>query len=149
MEEPRRLPATMISISGETLSLPDLATDGNLVLVTLKAPWCPVCQEQLVRLRARLPELEACGVTFIVLAPGPAEALREIRERTGFPFPFVADEGLRIAEPLGLRMAPDQILPCMFQVLPDRTVGWRQMGRNGAYFGDRELGEFFDCTGVV
>ena len=117
--------------------------------MTLKAPWCQVCQQQLVRIRERLLELEACGVTFVVLSPGSAPELAAIRKRTGFEFPFVADRGLEIAKSLGLAMAKDQILPCMLQILPNRKIGWRQLGRSGIYFGDQELTEYFDCSRFV
>ena len=144
-----RFPAHLTDIGGNVLDIEALARDHNLVVVTLKATWCPVCQRQLVRLLARLPELEACGVTFVVLAPGPAEELAAIRERTGFHFPFVADEGLQIARSLGLTLTGQEILPCMLQILPGGRIGWRQLGRNGAYFGDAALEEFFDCSRAV
>jgi peroxiredoxin len=141
-----RFPASLTDIDGNLLDMESLARDKNLVVVTLKATWCPVCQRQLVRLRERLPDLEACGVTFVILAPGPAAELAAIRERTGFDFPFVADEGLKIAGPLGLTLSAEEMLPCMLQILPDGRIGWRQLGRNGAYFGDAALEEYFDCT---
>jgi peroxiredoxin len=141
-----RFPASMTDIDGNRIDIESLARAKNLVVVTLKATWCPVCQHQLVRLRERLPDLQRCGVTFVVLAPGPASELAAIRERTGFLFPFVADEGLEIARSLGLTLSAEEILPCMLQILSDGRIGWRQLGRNGAYFGDAELEEFFDCT---
>jgi len=140
-----QFPAQLQSIDGQTLDIDKLATEHNLVVITLKATWCPVCQTQLERVKQLLPELRACEVTFVVLAPGPAEELAQIRERTGFEFPFVADEELRIARSLNIAMTEDEILPCMFHVLPDRTIGWRQLGRNGRYFGDGELKDYFDC----
>ena len=144
-----RFPAVLSDIDGNVLDIESLARDRNLVVVTLKAPWCPVCRRQLDRLRERLPDLERCGVTFVVLSPGPADELAAVRESTGFGFPFVADEGLEIARSLGIALSATEIVPCMLQILPDGRIGWRQLGRNGAYFGDAELEEFFDCTRAV
>jgi len=141
-----RFPALVTDIDGQVLDVEALARDRNLVVVTLKAPWCPVCRKQLIRIRGRLPELEACGVTFLVLAPGTPEQLAAIRKETGFEFPFVADGGLAIARSLGLARTDSEILPCMLQILPGRAIGWRQLGRSGAYFGDAELTEYFDCS---
>jgi peroxiredoxin len=142
-------PSTVVDIDGYVIDIERLADEQNLVVVTLKATWCLVCQRQLVRLRERLPDLERCGVTFVVLAPGPAEELASIRKRTGFEFPFVADEGLAVARSLGLTLSEEEILPCMLQILPGGRIGWRQLGRNGAYFGDAQLEEYFDCTRAV
>ena len=143
-----RFPAKLVDIGGNELDVTQLATDHNLVVVTLKATWCPVCQHQLERIRDLLPKLEPCNVTFIVLSPGPAEDLAKIQERIGFRFPFVADADLAVARPLGLDRPGGQIFPCMFQLLKDRRIGWKQLGRNGAYFGDGELERYFDCRPV-
>ncbi|GJM43427.1 MAG: hypothetical protein DHS20C21_02690 [Gemmatimonadota bacterium] len=148
-EPERRLPAQLVDLDGVALDVAEMAREDNLVLVTLKRPDCPVCLEQLVRLRERLPELEACGVRFLVLSPGPVESLRRARKASGFPYPFVADPELRIAESLGLARPGGEIFPCLLQVLPDLGIGWRQLGRNGAYFGDGPLQDFFDCSRAV
>ncbi len=144
-----RFPAVVTDIDQNVIDIEALTRERNLVVVTLKATWCLVCQRQLVRLRSRLQELDACAVTFVVLAPGPAEELAAIRRRTGFDFPFVADEGLEIARSLDLVLTDEGIVPCMLQILPGGRIGWRQLGRNGAYFGDDELREYFDCTRAV
>ncbi len=141
-------PDFVTDIDGRMIDVGALAGNHNLVVVTLKAPWCSVCQRQLVRIRERLPELESCGVTFLVLAPGTPEELNSIRERTGFRFPFVADNELAIARSLGIALTKSEILPCMLQILPDRRIGWRQLGRSGIYFGDQELTSYFDCSRV-
>ena len=144
-----RFPDRLVDISGNEWDVAEMAREDNLVLVTMKRPDCPVCLEQLVRLRERLPELEACGVRFIVLAPGPTRALERARKTSAFPYPFVVDVDLSIAKSLGLARPNGEVFPCMLQILPDRRVGWRQLGRNGFYFGDAELKEFFDCSRAV
>jgi len=139
-------PAKVLTdIEGKAVDVEKLAATHNLVVVTLKATWCPVCQRQLLRLKKILPMLKLCRVTFIVLAPGPAKELAKIKKRTGFDFPFVQDQGLVIARSLGIARNGNQILPCMLHVLPDLKIGWWQLGRNGAYFGDRELEDYFKC----
>ncbi|MFQ5599699.1 MAG: redoxin domain-containing protein [Candidatus Krumholzibacteriia bacterium] len=147
-DESPRFPARVTDIEGRSIDIQRLARDRNLVVVTLKATWCPVCQKQLLRLKALLPKLKPCKVSFVVLAPGSREELAKIKSRIGFDYPFVADVNLEIAGSLGLDMPRNQIFPCMFQVLPNLQIGWKQLGRNGAYFGDGELKKYFDCTPV-
>ncbi len=142
-------PGAVTDIDGNVHDIAALATENKLVVVTLKAAWCPVCQQQLVRLTHRLPEIRYCRVQFLVLAPGPRDELRKIRERTGFSFPFVEDKDLRLARSLGIAMANDQIMPCMFQVRDDLSIGWTQLGRNGAYFGDEALATYFSCGRMI
>jgi peroxiredoxin len=143
-----RFPASLTDIDGQVHDIQKLAENRNLVVVTMKAPWCLVCHWQLVRIKALLPELQPCRVSFIVLVPGTPEQVAQVRERTEFAFPFVADEALEIATSLGLARGEDQIFPCMFQILPDRSIGWTQLGRNGGYFGDGELRDYFDCVAL-
>jgi peroxiredoxin len=147
-EESPQFPAKLVDIEGHEIDVTKLAAQNNLVVVTLKATWCPVCRRQLERIRDMLPKLEPCKVTFIVLSPGPADDLAKIKQKVGFPFPFVVDDKLAVARSLGLDRPGNQIFPCMFQVLKSRRIGWKQLGRNGAYSGDGELERYFDCRPV-
>ncbi len=144
-DAPGRFPARVLTIDGEELDVAERARDGTLVVVTLKATWCPVCQKQLARIKKKLPEIERCGVNFLVLSPGPRSELRAIRDRIGFPYPFVEDVGLEIAERMGLRMTADQIFPSIFILNPDLSVGWMQRGRNARFYGDPALVEKINC----
>lgn len=143
-----QFPAKLVDIEGRELDVKRLAREHNLVVVTLKATWCPVCRRQLERIRDLLPKLQRCDVTFIVLSPGPSSELAAIKKNVGFDFPFVMDTNLDIARSLGLNRPGNQIFPCMFQVLENLRIGWQQLGRNGAYFGDGELERYFDCRPV-
>lgn len=145
----RRFPAIVESVDGQAVDLQRLAADRTVVVITLKATWCPVCQNQLVRIRERLVELEPCGITFVVLAPGPADALRAIQRRVGFDFPFVEDEDLAIAKSLGLQLADDEIVPAILMLEPDLTVGWMQQGRGSKFYGDGALVEKVACWNRV
>ena len=137
-KDSRTFPSTLTTIDGKEIDVQQLAKEKNLVVVTLKAPWCRVCHRQLLRLKALWPELEPCRVTFVVLAPGPAHELARVRERTGFDFPFVADENLDIARALQLEMGAGQMVPALFHVLPNlktrldstwtqRRILWRRV----------------------
>lgn len=139
------LPKQLIDVDGKTVDIAKLANEKKLFIVTLKATWCSVCFKQLLRLKTRLTELRICGATFIVLSPGPKDALKSIRKRTEFPYPFVEDKGLALAKKLKLQIAVDQIQPAIFAVNKKREIAWMQLGRNGSYYGDKELQEYLDC----
>ena len=140
-----RLPAMLRDVHGERVSVRELATDHHLAFVTLKASWCPVCRAQLARLGESLPRLRGCNATFIVLAPGPRDDLRAVADASGFPFPFVADDGLQIARSLDLVLGPGEIVPAIFTVDDMLGVDWIQRGRSGAQFGDEALMERLRC----
>jgi len=140
------VPATLRDVRGESVDVAGLAASGRLVFVTLKATWCGVCREQLVRLREQLPRLRGCGATFIVLSPGPSDEIRRIADATDFPYPFVEDEGLALARSADLVLAPGQMVPALFVVNERREVVWMQKGRSGARFGDAALLEHLDCA---
>ena len=46
---------------------------------------------------------------------------------------------MKIGRSLGLAMAPGQMVPSIFILDTDRRVAWMQLGRNGRYFGDKQL----------
>ena len=134
-----RFPPTVRTIDGENLDVLALAARSTLVVVTLKAHGCPICTQQLVRINGRREELQDCGIDFLVLAPGPADELRKIRDKTGFDHPFVADTDLKIAESLELKLSEDEITPAILMLERDLTVGWMQVGRAGNFYGDGAL----------
>ena len=144
-DEKSILPKQLTDIEGKTIDIAKLANDKKLFFVTLKATWCSVCFKQLLRLKTRLTELRICGATFIVLSPGPADELKKIQKRSEFPYPFVEDKGLALAKKLKLQIAADQIQPAIFAVNKKRKIAWMQLGRNGSYYGDKELQEYLDC----
>ena len=115
----------------------------------MKSPDCPICQTQILRIMQSFDRLSACNVTFLILAPGPIEKLREAKELTRFPFPFIVDNELRIARSLGLLLNETQILPSILILNEKLDVEWMQRGRNALYFGDPELMKRQKCEGWI
>ena len=148
IEQSPVLPPQLVDLEGQTIDLLKLAQKKRLFFVTLKATWCAVCANQLIRLAKLKTRLNNCGATFVVLAPGPRKELKEIKKRTGFPYPFVEDKGLKLARRLDLELGPGQIQPAIFEVSKERKIVWLQRGRSGAYYGDQELFEYLDCANI-
>lgn len=147
-EEPK-FPAMVMSVDGREIDVRKLAEGRRVVVVTLKAAWCPVCQKQLLRIKKKLPDQAGCGVTYLVLSPGPASELRAIREDTGFPYPFIEDKGLAFAESLGLRMSEKEITPSIFLLRSDLSIRWMQNPRSAGYYGDSELAQVLRCAELI
>lgn len=99
-----------------------------------------------MRIKKRLTESEACGISYLVLAPGPRKQLLEIQKKIRFPFPFIEDTDFRIAKSLGLQMSEDEILPSIFILTGDLKVGWMQAGRSDLNYGDPALFEKIKCA---
>ena len=139
------LPAVLDDVYGKRIDVAELAAKHRLVVVTLKATWCPVCRGQLERLRQALPRLRSCGATFIVLAPGPQDELRAVADATGFPYPFVEDRDLAIARAADLVLAPDQIVPAILVANARREIVWMDRGRSPTSFTDPALRAELRC----
>ena len=90
-------PEIITDIDGNAINLKEFTTRKTVAIITMKAPDCPVCQTQLLRIMQNFDQLNACNVTFLVLAPGPVEKLQKAKELTKFPFPFIVDQDLKIA----------------------------------------------------
>lgn len=146
--EPTSLPAQLVDVGGAVVDVTGLARSHKLFFVTLKATSCPVCHAQLKRLGEQLARLRSCDATFIVVSPGPREDIERIRSETGFPFPFVEDRDLSLADSIGLRLSATEMTPAIFAVDENREIVWTQQGRSGLYFGDPELLEYLDCAAL-
>ena len=132
-------------IGGNTINLKELTVQKTVAVITMKAPDCPVCQNQILRIMENFDKLSACNVTFLVLAPGPIEKLQTSKELTKFPFPFIIDQNLKIARSLDLLLNETQILPSILILNKKLEVEWAQRGRNALYFGDPELMKHLKC----
>ncbi len=142
----KSFPSQLLEIDGEVIQLERLVKEKTVVVVTLKAVWCAVCQEQLERIKERLKEFSDCNITFLVLAPGPKKGLKQIKERTGFPFPFVADEKLTISEKLSLKLNENEMIPGFLVLGRGLGIHWQQLGRSPQYFREKELLKFLKCS---
>ena len=111
-----RFPAQLKDVDGRKVAMDSLARTRKLIVVTVKASWCPICHEQLRRLRNRLSEAEACGISFVVLGPGPAEELASMRGKSKAPFFFVEDKQMRFSSALGLQLSEGQIEPALIGI---------------------------------
>ena len=142
-------PEIITDIDGDTINLKELTTQKTVAVITMKAPDCPVCQIQILRIMRNFDKLSACNVTFLVLAPGPIDKLQKAKELTKFPFPFIVDQELKIAKSLDLIINETQILPSILILNDKLEVEWAQRGRNALYFGDPELMKRLKCEGWI
>ena len=142
-------PEIITDIDGDTINLKELTTQKTVAVITMKAPDCPVCQTQILRIMQNFDKLISCNVTFLVLAPGPINKLQKAKELTKFPFPFIVDQELKIAKALDLIINETQILPSILILNDKLEVEWAQRGRNALYFGDPELMKRLKCEGWI
>ena len=143
------IPDLLNDIDGYTINLKELTTQKTVAVITMKAPDCPVCQTQLLRIMQNFDKLSACNVTFLVLAPGPIDKLQKAKEIIKFPFPFIVDQNLKIVRLLDLIINETQILPSILILNDKLEVEWAQRGRNALYFGDPELMKRLKCEGWI
>ena len=115
----------------------------------MKSPDCPVCQTQIIRIMQNFDRLAVCNVTFLVLSPTPIEKLLQAKETTQFPFPFITDHDLKIAESLDILLSKTEILPSILILNEKLEVEWAQRGRNALYFGDPKLMKRLKCDGWI
>ena len=142
-------PEIITDIDGNAINLKELTAQKTVAIITMKAPDCPVCQTQILRIMQNFDKLSVCNVTFLVLAPGPIDKLQKAKELTKFPFPFIMDKDLKIARSLDLIINEAQILPSILILNDKLEVEWAQRGRNAVYFGDPELMKHLRCEGWI
>ena len=142
-------PSKVVSSEGNNINVEKLTEGSTVIIITIKSPSCPVCQTQLIRIRKQLGNFNKCNVTFLVLSSGTSKEVHQVKLTTGFPFPFIPDDGLSISKAFGLLLNPQQILPSIIVLSDNLTVYWIQKGRNNIYFGDDELYDYLDCDNWI
>ena len=142
-------PATVISSVGNEIDVAALANAHIMIVITIKATWCPVCRQQLLRIKEQLGDFEKCNVSFLVLSPGSNEAVQEVKFNTDFPFPFIPDQNFSIAKKLNLILSPEEIMPAIVILNEDLSIKWMREGRNILNFGDADLKEYLGCENWI
>ena len=142
-------PATVTSSAGKEIDVAALAKAHIMIVVTIKATWCPVCRQQLLRIKEQLGDFEKCNASFLVLSPGSNEAVQEVKFNTDFPFPFIPDQNFSIAKKLDLILSPEEIMPAIVILNEDLSVKWIRKGRNALNFGDAELKDHLGCANWI
>ena len=144
-DEPIQFPQTVTSVSGEEIDVDKLSANKTVVVVTLKTHTCPVCKNQLERIKRNLDAFEMCNLSFLVVCPGTIDEVKSVKRESDFPFPFIADTNLEIGNQMGLTLGDSELYPSIFVLNKDRTIRWMQKGRNYLYYGDDELKEALNC----
>ena len=144
-DEPIQFPQTVTSVLGEEIDIDKLSTSKTVVVVTLKSPTCPVCKNQLERIKRNLGAFEMCNISFLVVCPGSIDEVKSIKRESNYPFPFIVDTDLEIGKQMGLILRDNELYPSIFVLTKDRTIRWMQKGRNYLYYGDEELKEALNC----
>ena len=144
-DEPIQFPRTVTSVSGEEIDIDKLSASKTVVVVTMKSPTCPVCKNQLERIKRNLGAFETCNMSFLVVCPGSVNEVKTVKKESGFPFPFIADTDLEIGDQIGLVLRDNELYPSIFVLKPNRTIRWMKKGRNYLYYGDEELREALNC----
>jgi len=142
-------PATVTSSTGNDIDVAALAKAHIMIVITIKATWCPVCRQQLLRIKEQLGDFEKCNASFLVLSPGSNEAVQEVKFNTDFPFPFIPDQNFSIAKILDLILSPEEIMPAIVILNKDLSIKWIRRGRNALNFGDKELKDYLGCANWI
>ncbi|KAI8580525.1 hypothetical protein K450DRAFT_237447 [Umbelopsis ramanniana AG] len=138
----------LIDIKGRQIDIRSLATQYYLVVISLKSVQCPVCPvllqlinmcsgkdgkdelidpftSEIMRINPEDKEIYRIllqkDAYYIVICPGPSDALSEIARQSEFEqYPFIADdEDLSIAKTLKLNMSNSEMWPSIIHVIPE------------------------------
>lgn len=95
------------------------------VLMFYRGNWCPLCMAQIKEIAGRYQDLQALGISTVLISPQPLELTRKLAAQHEVPFTYVVDEGNLIAAQLGIAIengvpvgmpggyAPDTVLPTL------------------------------------
>jgi len=147
--EKKFFPNNIYDIDNNKIVISDLSKNKTICVITIKSVTCPICTEQLIRIRDRMVDFNKCNLTFLVLAPGGENGIKELRNRSRFPFPFIQDKNLKIAEYFDLAMPPFEIVPAIILLNNDGSVRWIQPGRGPDYYSDQALSDYLDCSNWI
>ena len=142
-------PKNLSDINGDKIPFSSLSKNKTVCLITIKSINCPICIEQLERIKKKALEFQKCNLTFLVLAFGSIASIKDLSKKTKFPFPFIQDKDFIISEKFGLANPPSEIIPSVILFNKDGTVKWKKSGRSAQYFSDQAIEDYLDCENWI
>lgn len=93
--------SVLVTPAGLKIALSDIAPGRPVVVVVMKATWCPVCIGQLARLSERLGDLDALDAAIVGLSGEDAETNRKLMDTTGLRFDVLGEPERSVLLELG------------------------------------------------
>ena len=142
-------PDNITDVDGNEVSFSRLAKNKTVCLITLKSINCPICLEQLKRLKEKITQFQKCNLTFVVLVYADNRSIKAIIEKVDFPFPFIQDVDFMISKKFNLDNQPFELRPAIILFNGDRTIKWKKIGRTNKYFSDQAIEDYLDCDNWI
>jgi peroxiredoxin len=140
-----RIATALLSVGGK---LPDFElqdSDGNrfqsgallgspAVILFYRGNWCPLCMAQIKEIAGRYQDMEAMGISVVLISPQPDEHSRKLATQYDVPFRMLIDTDNQLAETLGIAVrngvpiglpggyAPDTVLPTLIVTNDKGTI---------------------------
>lgn len=99
--------ATLMTPSGESVSLETLYGERETVLIFYRGGWCPFCNEHLSELidtQARLNEL---GFQILAISPDRPEKLKTANDEYDYGYQLLSDSSMTLSKAFGLAFRVD------------------------------------------
>ena len=93
---------TLADHDGNLVSLASMLDKGPVVVFFYPKDETPGCTREACSFRDSYDEFQAAGATVLGISSDSAGAHRKFRDRHGFPFLLLADEGGRVREEWGV-----------------------------------------------
>lgn len=116
--------ATLVSATGENVSLSSLNKNGPLVITFYRGGWCPYCNLELKAYQDILGEITNLGGQLVAITPEkPNNSLTTI-EKNALAFPVLTDTGNQFAKAMGIAFELPAALQGLFSKLGMNLEGW-------------------------
>ncbi|VAW65416.1 Alkyl hydroperoxide reductase subunit C-like protein [hydrothermal vent metagenome] len=121
---------TLLSGSGEMLSLSDYKDKQAVLLLFYRGEWCAYCMDQLDTYQALLPELEKYQIQLLAISPDGKSAIEHTSRRFGQSYIFLSDEGLAVAKRYNVGNAKGLPHPSLFLIDRQGKLVWYYASTN-------------------
>lgn len=142
----RVLPKWVIGPKGKRVNVDVWSQKSKVVVVILKAPWCPICNLQLMKLAKIQKRLRMCGMKFLMLSPGPKRSFVQMMKKSRLKGLYVYDKLGKVARALGVWHPSGTYYPGVVVLDKKRKVIWEDLGRWRGRYNDQALLKYWKCS---
>lgn len=101
-----RIPAISLpDVEGKTISLPELASQRQTILIFYRGGWCPYCNVHLGEIQTIEKDILSAGFQVVAISPDSPDSLRSSVDKHDLNYTLLSDRDTKASKAFGIAYA--------------------------------------------
>ena len=121
----------LINSNSQAISLPELLSNGQVIIAFFRGTWCPYCNLELKALQESIDALSANACSLVAISPQASTYNADLKEAQQLDFELLQDKDNELAKAVGIS----------FSLSDELSTKYRNLGIDLAQFNNNNAQE--------